>query len=51
MTWTVMLKFPEMLGVPPMDPSAFMVKPLGKDPLVRLHLYGAVPPLASKYAA
>ena len=48
-TRTVKPEFPELAGVPLMTPVAgFSVRPLGNDPRVMDHVYGEVPPTATK---
>jgi hypothetical protein len=42
-TRTVKLEVPVAVGVPEIVPAAERVKPVGKDPEVRLQVYGVVP--------
>ncbi len=46
-TWSVMLKFPAVVGVPEMVPVLEpSVKPLGNEPEVIPQVYGVAPPEA-----
>ena len=52
-SWTsiVMVKDPDAVGVPEITPDElFSVNPAGSDPLLMLHVYGVVPPLACSVA-
>jgi hypothetical protein len=48
---TVKFAVPEAVGVPEMAPVApLRVRPAGKLPLVMVHEYGVMPPVACKVA-
>ena len=50
-TFTVKENVPEAEGVPEITPEeAVKVKPAGSEPLLMLHEYGVVPPLACSVA-
>jgi hypothetical protein len=50
-TVTVKFAVPEAVGVPEMAPVApLRVRPAGKLPLVMVHEYGVMPPVACKVA-
>ena len=50
-TLTVKFAVPEAVGVPEMAPvAALSVKPTGKLPLVMVHEYGVMPPVACNVA-
>ena len=47
-TRTVKVEFPTADGVPPIAPlEGFRVSPGGRDPEVKDHVYGAIPPEAA----
>jgi hypothetical protein len=51
-TWTVKPKLPVAVGVPLMAPvEALRTNPGGKAPPLRVHVYGATPPLAASTCA
>lgn len=50
-TWAVKVEVPDAVGVPVIAPDdAFKVRPAGSEPLLMLHVYGAVPPVACSVA-
>ena len=50
-TFTVNDEVPDPVGVPEITPDEpFSVNPPGNDPLLILHVYGVVPPLACSVA-
>lgn len=48
MTFTVKLNEPEVVGVPEIVPAATRVRPPGREPELRLQVYGVTPPVAAK---
>ena len=49
-TFTVKEDEPLVVGVPLMTPAVLSERPAGKVPLLRLHVYGEVPPVAASVA-
>ena len=50
-SFTVNDEVPDPVGVPEITPDEpFSVNPAGSDPLLILHVYGVVPPLACSVA-
>jgi hypothetical protein len=48
--WTVKVKLPAELGVPLIFPFARSVRPEGRVPEARVHVYPGVPPVAVRLA-
>ena len=46
-TCAVKVKLPAAAGVPPSTPALLNVRPVGTVPLLTLHAYGVVPPVAT----
>jgi hypothetical protein len=46
--WTVNVEVPVAVGVPDIRPAGERVRPAGREPVIRDHVYGLVPPIAER---